>query len=132
MGPTAMHPRLVSYRIGSASGKQAGGRWRATLKGFQRQIEDFDCLHCGAQVAGTGYTNHCPRCLWSQHVDVNPGDRQAACEGMMVPVGVERKRGAFVLIHRCVLCGFERKNKAAESDDPEAILEIARQAATNG
>lgn len=23
------------------------------------------CEHCSAEVLGTGYTNHCPKCLWS-------------------------------------------------------------------
>ncbi|MBU3901416.1 RNHCP domain-containing protein, partial [Patescibacteria group bacterium] len=46
-------------------------------KKFQRKIEDFVCGHCGPKIKGTGYTDHCPKCLWSQHVDVNPGDRQA-------------------------------------------------------
>ena len=28
-------------------------------------------------MKGNGYTNHCPKCLWSKHVDINPGDRGA-------------------------------------------------------
>ncbi|MEK7158524.1 MAG: RNHCP domain-containing protein, partial [Patescibacteria group bacterium] len=42
---------------------------------FQRRVEDFTCESCGAQVTGDGYTNHCPQCLVSKHVDVYPGDR---------------------------------------------------------
>jgi len=60
-------------------------------KKFQRQKEDFVCGECGTTVSGTGYTNHCPQCLWSMHVDVNPGDRAAACGGMMEPKKVEKK-----------------------------------------
>jgi hypothetical protein len=45
---------------------------------FQRTIEDFECERCRMLVTGSGFTNHCPACLWSKHVDVHPGDRQAA------------------------------------------------------
>ena len=55
---------------------------------FARTVEDFVCEKCGTQVEGDGYTNHCPHCLWSRHVDVNPGDRKATCKGMMEPVAV--------------------------------------------
>lgn len=50
-------------------------------KKFQRQIEDFVCEKCGKEVKGDGYTDHCPRCLRSKHVDVNPGDRRSKCNG---------------------------------------------------
>jgi hypothetical protein len=55
---------------------------------FKKTKEDFVCEHCGKPVVGNGYTNHCPECLWSKHVDVNPGDRAATCLGLMEPVGV--------------------------------------------
>src|SRR3989338_8156335 len=48
-----------------------------TSRRFQRTKEDFTCERCGFFVRGSGYTNHCPQCLWSKHVDVNPGNRQA-------------------------------------------------------
>jgi Zn finger protein HypA/HybF involved in hydrogenase expression len=48
---------------------------------FKRTIEDFTCEHCGEQVTGNGFTNHCPQCLWSKHVDIDPGDRLALCGG---------------------------------------------------
>ena len=50
---------------------------------FTRVVEDFTCGQCGAAVTGDGYTNHCPLCLWSRHVDINPGDRAAECGGLM-------------------------------------------------
>jgi len=52
------------------------------FKKFQKKKEDFKCEKCGREVIGTGYTNHCPDCLWSKHVDVNPGDRQSKCLGL--------------------------------------------------
>lgn len=84
---------------------------------FKRTIEDFTCEHCGAVVEGDGYTNHCPRCLWSKHVDVFPGDRQHSCQGLMAPAGVALEAGEFVITHRCSVCGAERPNRAAPGDD---------------
>ena len=63
---------------------------------FQKTVEDFICEHCGNKVAGDGYTNHCPNCLWSKHVDVNPGDRAAICGGMMKAVKVETEKGTWI------------------------------------
>jgi len=93
---------------------------------FIRKKEDFVCEHCGYKVKGTGYTNHCPKCLWSRHVDVNPGDRKEECRGMMEPVGIETKGEKFVIIQKCVKCGVERKNKTDKNDDFERILQISR------
>ncbi len=92
---------------------------------FQRRKEDFICEHCGAKVVGSGYTNHCPRCLWSKHVDINPGDREADCGGMMRPVGLEIKGGRKVILHRCEKCGFERKNEAARDDDADELVRLS-------
>jgi predicted Zn-ribbon and HTH transcriptional regulator len=91
---------------------------------FQRRVEDFLCENCGFEVQGSGYTNHCPRCLWSKHVDMHPGDRAAACGGQMVPVMVEIKGNEYILTHRCLQCGYEKRNKTASQDDFEAILKL--------
>lgn len=84
--------------------------------------EGFLCVHCGAEVRPLGngsVRNHCPVCLWSLHVDENPGDRASDCGGPLEPVGVDHhpKKG-WVIVHRCHACGAERRNKAA-LDDPE-------------
>ncbi|MDR1008887.1 MAG: RNHCP domain-containing protein [Rickettsiales bacterium] len=95
-------------------------------KKFARRTEDFACTNCGAHVVGDGYTNHCPACLCSLHVDVNPGDRAAACRGLMRPVAIELKQGVPVLVHRCEKCGFTRKNRAAPNDDYAEILKVMK------
>ncbi|MBX4210865.1 RNHCP domain-containing protein [Candidatus Parcubacteria bacterium] len=92
---------------------------------FQRNIEDFKCEHCGHEMKGTGYTNHCSECLWSKHVDVNPGDRASQCGGMMKPVSVELNRGEYAIIHKCEKCGHEKKNKAEKGDNFSTLLHIA-------
>jgi hypothetical protein len=93
---------------------------------FTRVKEDFVCEHCGVEVAGDGYTNHCPKCLWSKHVDINPGDREADCGGMMEPVAVSKRGEEYVILHRCLKCGHEKNNKVVKSDDYEAVLGVVK------
>ncbi len=85
--------------------------------GFIRKKENFICGNCGIQVTGDGYTNHCPKCLWSKHVDINPGDRAADCGGIMRPIGTESKNGEWRIIHKCEKCGYEKANRLSKNDD---------------
>ncbi len=95
-------------------------------KKFQRNEENFVCKKCGVGVSGDGYTNHCPNCLWSKHVDKNPGDRLEMCGGMMEPISIEKKGDEWVLTQKCEKCGFERKSKTREEDNFEKIIEISK------
>ena len=95
------------------------------MKKFQRKIEDFVCENCGCGVKGDGYTNHCPKCLWSKHVDVNPGDREEKCGGMMKPVKGLFKKGVNIIIHKCLKCAFERKNKISGKDNFDVLVKIS-------
>lgn len=95
-------------------------------KRFAKNVENFTCEHCGKRTKGAGFTNHCPNCLYSKHVDVNPGDRENLCGGMMKPVGLQIKRGNDVIIHRCQKCGFIKKNKTAPEDNLDAIIALAK------
>ena len=93
---------------------------------FTRRVEDFSCEHCGSANHGDGYTNHCTNCLYSKHVDIDPGDRQADCGGLMAPVDVLLERGRQVLVQRCLRCGIERRCRTSDGDDVEAMVEIVR------
>ncbi len=93
---------------------------------FTRTVEDFICGRCGQQVCGNGYTNHCPKCLWSKHVDVRPGDRAEPCGGMMEPIGIEGSSPAYRIVHCCSACGATRRVNAVSADDQEALVRIAR------
>lgn len=84
---------------------------------FIKNEEDFSCERCGAEVSGNGYTNHCPKCLWSKHVDINPGDRAELCCRMMKPVEMTLTKGEFEIVHECEKCGHRKKNRAAGNDD---------------
>ena len=92
---------------------------------FKRTIENFTCEQCGQQVIGNGYTNHCPNCLYSKHVDIYPGDRGAVCGGMMKPVRIEMKGQEWFLLQLCLTCGFERKNKVVSEDNRNALFKLA-------
>ena len=92
---------------------------------FQRRNEDFTCGHCGRRVSGNGYTNHCPSCLWSRHVDVNPGDRASECGGLMRPVGCDIKNGTIRLVHVCEVCGQRSLCKTAAIDDSDAVIAVS-------
>lgn len=92
---------------------------------FKRTIEDFTCEHCGTAVTGTGYTNHCPKCLWGKHVDVHPGDRAEACQGMMQPIRVEGSSPDYTIVHKCTKCALERRNGVADNDDTTVLLALA-------
>lgn len=78
--------------------------------------------------------NHCPFCLWSLHLDINPGDRASDCGGELEPVSAlpDPKKG-YIIIHRCTKCGEIRRNKAAydveiQPDDLKKIIALtARQ-----
>ena len=101
-------------------------------KRFSKNDNGFVCANCNREVLPLGYTsrNHCPFCLCSLHVDVNPGDRANECRGILRPAGAEpdSKRG-YVIIHRCEKCGTVVRNKAAheakvQPDDLDLIIKL--------
>ncbi len=94
-------------------------------KKFQKNIEDFVCEKCGFEMTGDGFTNHCSQCLWSKHVDNNPGDRACICMGLMKPIEIFGSPSNDVL-HVCEVCGIKKKNKLSKNDDFEKVLEIAK------
>ena len=92
---------------------------------FKRQIENFICKKCGFEVVGNGFTNHCPKCLYSKHVDIFPGDRQESCGGLMKPVSASENGGEWSLIHKCQKCSKIQKNKISKEDDFDRVVEIS-------
>jgi DNA-directed RNA polymerase subunit RPC12/RpoP len=95
------------------------------MKNFIRKKEDFVCEHCGEKVAGNGYTDHCPKCLWGKHVDREvPGDRESECRGMMEPVRVLYEKGNCKIIYKCLKCNHEFTVRSGEGDDREVLLHL--------
>ena len=98
------------------------------MKTFTEIDEEFICENCGKKVEKLVYScrNHCNYCLHSKHVDINPGDRQCECKGLMEPIDILQKNGDYVILHKCLKCGFERKNKFSENDDFNALIKIRK------
>ena len=94
-------------------------------KRFQKRVEDFICEKCGNRVKGKGYTDHCPQCLWSKHVDINPGDRLSKCNGLMEPIGITVKNDKYIIYYCCTKCGFEHRVKSVPDDNFDEIIKIA-------
>ena len=89
--------------------------------------EEFVCENCGKKVPKLGYScrNHCPFCLYSKHVDIEPGDRAQSCHGLLEPIGIEKNKKGYIIIFKCKKCGEIRKNKVAEDDDMDKIIELS-------
>lgn len=98
--------------------------------------DSFTCKVCDRLVvatdAGSEHRNHCPNCLSSLHVDIEPGDRASECGGFMEPVGVwVRKNGEWAIIHRCNRCGQFSSNRIAADDNPMKLMSIAMKPLTS-
>ena len=99
-------------------------------------LESFTCKNCGRLVtpgeAGTEHRNHCPNCLCSVHVDIEPGDRESDCGSVMEPIGVwVRIKGEWAFIHRCRRCGELSSNRIAADDNPMKLMSIAMKPLAN-
>lgn len=89
--------------------------------------ENFVCENCKRNVTKLNYTarDHCPYCLYSKHVDINPGDRLNACMGMLVPIDIEKFKDTYKIIYKCEKCGMIHKNIAANDDNMDKIIELS-------
>ena len=101
-------------------------------KRFSKNDNGFICENCKREVLPLGYTsrNHCPFCLCSLHVDINPGDRANPCRGILRPISAEPdpKKG-YIILHKCSKCGEIHRNKAAheakvQPDDIMYLIEL--------
>lgn len=95
----------------------------------------FVCRHCGREVTSLGYTSrdHCPHCLYSIHIDNIPGDRANSCLGDLEPKAIEpsSKKG-YIITYKCSKCGEVKRNKSADDDNFDVMLEIQRNNANYG
>lgn len=97
------------------------------MKQFTMRDENFVCENCHKEVKELGYTarDHCPYCLYSKHVDINPGDRQNTCQGLLKPIGIEKFKDTYKILYRCEKCGKDHKNIIAKDDDMNMIIKIS-------
>ena len=98
------------------------------MKQFTMRDESFTCENCHKEVKHLGYTarDHCPYCLYSKHVDINPGDRQNPCKGLLKPIGIEKYKDTYKILYKCEKCHKDHKNIVATDDDMEKIIEISK------
>ena len=97
------------------------------MKRFNELDEEFICENCQKKVEPLGYTSrdHCPYCLYSKHVDINPGDRNNKCLGLLKPIEIEKFKDTFKIVYRCEKCNQLHKNIMAKDDDMNKIIEIS-------
>ena len=98
------------------------------MKQFTMRDESFTCENCHKEVKPLGYTarDHCPYCLYSKHVDINPGDRQNTCLGMLKPIGIEKYKDTYKILYTCEKCHKPHKNIIAKDDDMNEIINISK------
>ena len=97
------------------------------MKKFNMIDEEFICEKCGKKVSKLNYTarDHCPYCLYSKHVDINPGDRQNNCQGMLKPINIEKYKNTYKIIYKCTKCNQYHKNIIANDDNFEKIISLS-------
>ena len=100
------------------------------MKLFSKKDESFVCENCKKEVEVLNYTSrdHCPFCLYSKHVDINPGDRLNSCLGLLKPIGIEKFKDTYKIIYKCDKCGEIKKNIQAMDDNMDEIIRVS----TNG
>lgn len=89
--------------------------------------EEFICENCNQKVNKLKYSarDHCPFCLYSKHVDINPGDRENECKGLLEPIDIEKFKQTYKIIYKCQKCGQQHKNIMADDDDLNKIIELS-------
>ena len=99
------------------------------MKNFTMKNENFICEKCGKEVNKSSYTarDHCPYCLYSKHVDINPGDRLNKCTGLLKPIGIEKFKDTFKIIYKCEKCNKIHKNIIERDDNMDLIIELSVQ-----
>lgn len=98
------------------------------MKRFNMIDENFICENCGHNVEKLNYTarDHCPNCLYSKHVDIFPGDRSNSCQGLLIPISIEKFKNTYKIIYKCQKCHQLHKNIMAQDDNYNKIIELSR------
>ncbi len=97
------------------------------MKQFTMKDESFICENCGKKVEKLNYTarDHCPYCLYSKHVDINPGDRLNPCQGLLEPISIEKFKQTYKIIYQCEKCKQTHKNIIANDDNMNLIIQLS-------
>ncbi len=94
---------------------------------FKMIDEAFVCQNCGKEVEPLSYTarDHCPHCLHSIHVDINPGDRECTCKGKLVPIGIKKFKDTYKIVYECEKCHENKVNIMANDDNMDLIIQLS-------
>jgi hypothetical protein len=97
-----------------------------------RHLENtgFTCENCNEEilpVTNGRYRNHCPFCLYSLHLDINPGDRGSSCKGLMKPIQLTYKsKKGWQIVHQCLTCGTQKVCRVAtDTVQPDSYQGLA-------
>ena len=98
------------------------------MKQFTKLDEEFICENCKQKIEKLNYTtrDHCNHCLYSKHLDINPGDRQNTCKGLLKPIGIEKFKNTYKIIYKCEKCNEIHKNIMAIDDNMDLIIELSK------
>ena len=97
------------------------------MKKFMMIDEEFICDNCNKTVNKLDYSarDHCPYCLYSKHVDINPGDRLNPCKGLLEPIGIEKYKNTYKILYKCTKCHKLHKNVMANDDNYDLIIKLS-------
>ena len=100
------------------------------LKKFKMIDDAFICEVCHQKVEPLKVSarDHCPYCLCSKHVDINPGDRQNKCQGILKPISIDKFKDTYKIVYKCDKCKEIHRNIMAIDDDFDKILEVMKNA----
>ena len=105
-------------------------------KRFTYINENFNCAVCQKEVKPhpSSCRNHCPFCLSSLHLDINPGDRASECKGVMKAISYQlHSKKGIMITHKCTKCSEIKVNRASheidiQPDDYSQILALSTKA----
>lgn len=107
----------------------------------------FYCQNCEFFIPinkemSTKNRNHCPKCLYSKHVDNEAsGDRNAKCLCPMKPISLTLKKvnkdkynkekfGELMIVHECTGCQKLSINRIAADDTIESLKKLVQESLT--
>lgn len=70
------------------------------------------CVICAKKFVNKN-RDHCPHCLCSIHLDIEPRDNESDCRGVLRPVSRTDKE----IVHKCERCGTIQYNPIYIDDD---------------
>lgn len=94
---------------------------------FIKNNQSFICVHCGKEVNKhpDSSRDHCNHCLYSLHVDINPGDRLNSCKGILEPIGLKISNGKTQIVYKCQKCRQIVFCIKSEDDNSEELIKLS-------